>query len=184
MDRAILRTVAAAFAGGVTGSVLTLAAIVLLAALVGGCGSAPPPPRPLVPVSAAARSYLAAHPIPPRPGMTGGVITWPSNPWLPIAHCPHRGRGSVGGPGTCGAWAVVLMTSPGHSVTVRCGSQDHGIPCPGGLVPPEAGGLVYVPASLTLASIDQVVVVSQDVLNVQVDGPDGIWAPAPERSAP
>lgn len=171
MDRATLRTVTAA--SGVIGAVLAMAT-----ALLGGC-AAPPPPRPLVPVSAAARSYLAAHPIPPRPGMTGGVITWPSDPWLPIAHCPHHGRGSVGGPGTCGAWAVVLMTSPGHSVTVRCGSQDHSIPCPGGLVPPEAGGLVYVPASLTLASIDQVVVVSQDVLNVQVNGPDGIWATAP-----
>jgi hypothetical protein len=75
------------------------------------------------------------------------------------------------------------MTAPGHSVTVRCGSQARGIPCEGALDPPEAGAEIYVPASLTLANTDQIVVVSQDALNVQVNEPGDIRAPAPTGGA-
>lgn len=112
--------------------------------------------------------------------MTGGIITGPSDPWVPILHCPgHQGRGTAGGPGSCGAWAVTLMTTPGQVVIVRCGSQSHGIPCTGALIPPEAGGEIYVPASLHLTNISQITVISQDVLNVQVNEPGDIQAVAP-----
>jgi hypothetical protein len=151
------------------------AAVLALAASLSACGSAPPPPR-LVPLTKVAPAWLRAHPVPPVPGMTAGIVTEQLGD---VAWFCHHGRGSLAG--NCGYWAGILLTAGGQTVTFTCGRvvDASGTPLPAsswadctdpGYVP-EPGDYVYVPSSLEVTPGHDVRVIRLPAIQVWDSGP-------------
>lgn len=130
----------------------SIAATVLV---IAACGSGDPSgPNDIAGISAAgARSpatdlaYMKAHPVPPRPGMTAGIVTsvtWLGDQCKPRA--PHTAA-LVVGQDPCAAWSFTIITAAGQTLKVSCGSI--GRPCPAtvpqNVSPGEEGEYLYVP---------------------------------------
>lgn len=120
--------------------------------VVGQTFTSQPGPVPVpryIPVTVAARAYMAIHPAPPVPGMVAGMVVEQLGDAL--IPCPRHHAGSLGGPDSCGTWAGVLLTASGHRFNFYCGdrpaSSARWVPCTDGRYVPEPGDYVYAPAS-------------------------------------
>ncbi len=100
------------------------------------------------PNPAADLAYMKAHPVPPLPGETAGIITSVTelgDQCKPQADtmaylAPARG----GDP--CAAWKFTIITASGRALTVACGGIGH--PCPAGqiVMPGDEGEFLYAPS--------------------------------------
>jgi hypothetical protein len=101
-------------------------------------------------------AYMAAHPVPRRPGMTAGIIT----PVTELGDQPGAGLDSAPCTGTqtaaftapaagqdpCAAWYFTVVTGGGEVLRVSCGGT--GSPClaPQNVMPGDEGQYLYVPS--------------------------------------
>jgi hypothetical protein len=94
----------------------------------------------------------------------------------------HRGHGSLAG--NCGAWAGILLTAGGQSVTFTCGRvlgsggaplpESSWVPCADPAYVPEPGDWIYVPSGLTVTSGQQVRVIHLGAITVWDSGPPAV----------
>jgi hypothetical protein len=105
----------------------------------------------------AALAYMRAHPVPPKPGMTAGIITSVTE----LGDQPGTGLGSAQcagvktaaylvpavGQDPCTAWYFTVVTPAGKTLRVSCGGL--GAPClaPQNVMPGDEGQYLYVPSA-------------------------------------
>jgi len=105
----------------------------------------------------AGTDYMRAHPVPPRAGMTAGIITSVTElgdqpgTGLNSAQCTGAQTAAylapAAGQDPCAAWYFTVVTPAGRALRVSCGGIGRPCLAPQNVIPGDEGQYLYVPSA-------------------------------------